>query len=159
MIEIFGIVSTLFIIGFFVNEAIKGIGRKISTYTAPNSGCSVIQTDDMKYYDLAYFGPNNHIEFASVDYLYDDSHWNRVVSLKHDRGMFEASIIREDYRHVQYKTETVRAATLKNLSERIEKTFKDWNHEHHLETQERIRNQRLSESEFLRNVKSNFTIG
>lgn len=159
MIEIFGIVSTLFIMGFFVNEAIKGIGRKISTYTAPNSSCSVKQTDDLKYYDLAYFGSNNHIELARVSCLYDDNHWNRVVSLKRDRGMFEASIIREDYRNVQYKNETVRAATLKDLSERIEKTFKDWNYEHHLETVEMIRNQRLSESEFLRNAKTKFTIG
>lgn len=158
MIEIFGIVSTLFIIGFFVNEAAKGVGKKISALTAPNSGCSMTRTDDLKHYDLAYFGPNNHIEFASVGYLYDDGYWNTVESLKRDRGMFEAKIIREDYKHVQYKEGTVRAATLKNLSERIEKIFKEWNYEHHLETVEKTKNQRLSESEFLRNVKTNFTI-
>ena len=142
-----------------MNEAAKGVGRKISTLTAPHSGCSVNLTDDVEYYELAYFGPNNHTEFASIGCLYDDGYWNRVESLKRERGMFESLIIKEDYKHVQYKTETVRAATLKNLSERIEKIFKEWNYEHHLEKVEKTRDQRLSESEFLRNVKTNFTIG
>lgn len=136
MIEVFCIVSMVFMIGFIFAEAGKGVGKKISTLTAPDSGCSVNQTDDLKHYDLAYFGPNNRIEFASVGYLYNDGYWNTVESLKRDRGMFEASIIREDYKHVQYKKETIRAATLKNLSERIEKVFKEWNNEHHLEKME-----------------------
>lgn len=159
MIEVFCIVSMIFMIGYIFAGAAKGVVQKISTLTAPNSGCSLTRTDDLKHYDLAYFGPNNHIEYASVGYLYDDSYWNTVESLKRDEGMFEASIIREDYKHVQYKTEKVRAATLKNLSERIEKTFKVWNYEHHLETVEKTRNLRLGESEFLRDVKTDFTIG
>ena len=103
MIEVFCIVSMVFMIGFIFAEAGKGVGKKISTLTAPDSGCSVTQTDDLEHYDLAYFGPNNRIEFASVGYLYNDGYWNTVESLKRDRGMFEASIIREDYKHVQYK--------------------------------------------------------
>ena len=159
MTEIFGIVSILFIIGFFVNEAAKGVGRKISTMTAPNSGCSVTRSDDLKFYELAYLGPKNHIEFVCVGKLYDNGYWNTVESLERDGNMFEASIIREDYKHVQYKKETVRAATLKELSDCIEDTFKEWNHEHHLETVEKNRNLRLNESEILRNAKTNFTIG
>jgi hypothetical protein len=158
MIEMFGIVSTIFIIVFFVNEAAKGFGRKISAMTAPNSGCSVTRSDDLKYYTLAYLGPKNHIEFASVGYLYDDGYWNEVESLDYERGLFVASIIREDYRHVRFKKEKIEAITLKKLSECIEKKFQEWNYEHHLETVEKSRNLRLSESMFLRNTKTNFAI-
>lgn len=136
MFETLSIVCLIFVIGYFVNESAKGVGRKISSLAAPDSGCKVHLTDDGKYYDLWYMGPNHHVETAWVEFLNDGIYWNKVESLKRDRGMFEARIIREDYNHVQYKEDTVRAATLKNLSERIEKIFKEWNFEQRLQTEE-----------------------
>jgi len=156
MIETFCIMTMLFTIGYFIA---KGAGRKISRLTAPNSGCSVTMADDLSHYVICYLGPNHHVEYEWVEFLQDDLYWNRVESLELDKGMFEASITREDYNHVQYKKDTVRAATLKDLSERIEKRFEEWNKERQIEQAERIRKTRISESDFLKNRKSNFTIG
>ena len=48
MIELFCILSMLFVIGFFVFEATKGVGRKISRLTTPNS--DVIGTGTCHHY-------------------------------------------------------------------------------------------------------------
>lgn len=120
-------------IGFLVAGLANDTGKEISSLVAPNSGCSVTLSDDLSHYVICYLGPNHKVEYEWVNNLKDDIYRNKVESLKRDRGMFEARIIREDYKHVQYKEETVRAATLKNLSERIEKTFKEWNFPHCLQ--------------------------
>lgn len=124
MIELFCILSMLFIIGFFVSKAAKGAGRKISRLTAPNSRCSVTRTDDGEYYDLNYLGPNNHIEMAK---LRMGSTRNHIASLDYDNKVFKFVIKRREFvpdRVLEEKT--FEARTVKELAEDIEKQFKEW---------------------------------
>lgn len=124
MIELFCILSMLFVIGFFVFEATKGVGRKISRLTAPNSGCRVTRTDDGEYYDLNYLGPNNHIEMAR---LRMGSTRNHIASFDYDDMVFKSVICRREFvpdRVLEEKT--FEARTVKELADDIEEQFREW---------------------------------
>lgn len=124
MIELFCLISVLFIIGFFVFEAAKGARGKISRLTAPNSGCSVTRTDDGEYYDLSYLGSNNHIEMAR---LRMGSTRNHIASLDYDGMVFKSVICRREFvpDHV-LEEKTFEARTVKELADDIEEQFKEW---------------------------------
>lgn len=120
----------LVVIGYFVIESARGVGRKVSRLTAPDGGCGVRLTDDGKYYDLWYFGANHHIETAWVP---NCSARNKVMSLSYDKKEFEALIMCKDYGSGPVlRVEKVRAHTVKKLAETIEGKFKQWDKEDNL---------------------------
>lgn len=124
MIETFCIVSVLVMIGFVISEAAKGAKGKITRFAAPYSGCSVTQTDDSKYYDLNYLGPNNHIEMAR---LRMGSAKNCVVSLAYENRMFKSVISRREFVPERVLEEkTFEARTVKKLADDIEEQFMKW---------------------------------
>lgn len=127
MIEVFCIVSVLVIIGFFISEAAKGAGRKISRLAAPFSGCSVTQTDDGKFFDLNYLGPNNHIEMAR---LRMGSARNHVVSLTYENKIFKSVVNHREFVPERVLEEKMfEAKTVKKLADDIEEQFKKWDTE------------------------------
>ena len=124
----FGLFCTAVIVGWFIAQGGKAVGNKISELTAGHSGCSVKLTEDGKYYDLWYLGPNNHIETAWVE---NETGRNKVESLTYDNVNFMANIVRRGYtlKGPLLRNETVTAKTLKELADIIDKKFKAWDFE------------------------------
>lgn len=130
MLETISIICMIVVVGFIAVGSAKSAGKEISRMTAPHSGCSVHLTDDGKYYDLWYMGPNHHIETAWVPYC---SVRNKVMSLSYDNKEFEALIRCKDYGNGPVlREEKVKARTLEKLAEIIEEKFKIWDFEDNL---------------------------
>lgn len=124
MIEMFCIMSMVFMIGYIFAEAGKGAGKKISRLTAPYSGCSVTQPDGVEYYDLNYLGPNNHIEMAR---LRMGSARNYVVSLTYEKKVFKATVQRREFAPDRVLEEkTFEARTVRKLADAVEEQFRLW---------------------------------
>ena len=127
MIEVFCIVSMIFMIGYIFAGAAKGVGKKISSLTAPCSGCKAYLEDDGKHYTLSYIGhigSKLHIESAWVRC---GSARNHVVSLEYSDKVFRAVVMHKEFvpdRVIEEKD--FEARTIKKLADNIEGQFREW---------------------------------
>lgn len=136
MLETLSIICMIFVIGYFVTESAKGVGRKISRLAAPHSGCKAFMSDDSSHYVISYMGPNSHIEHEWIEHIYENGYWNIVSKLEYDGKTFKAQIKRKDYKDNIFKTDVAESHSLKKLKEVIEKKFKEWNFEEQLRINE-----------------------
>lgn len=132
----FGLICALIIIGWWMVQGGKSVGRKLSEVTAGPSGCAAYMSDDASCYIISYIGPNNHIEHEWVDFIHDNGFLNTVDSLQYEEKMFKAQIGRKDYNDEVSKKDVVEAPSLKELKGVIEKNFQEWNAEYRAELQE-----------------------
>lgn len=120
----FGLFCAVVIIGWFIVQGGKSVGNAVSNLTSRYSGCSANMTDDAKYWDMSYIGPNNHIEMTK---LVAGSACNNITSLTYDNRMFKAVAERRDFAPDRLlERKTYEARTLKELAKLIEQQFKEW---------------------------------
>lgn len=120
----FGLFCAVIIIGWFIVQGGKSVGNAVSNLTSRYSGCSANMTDDAKYWDMSYIGPNNHIEMTR---LVAGSACNNITSLTYDNRIFKAVVERRDLAPDRLlERKNCEAHTLKELAKIIEKQFKEW---------------------------------
>lgn len=120
----FGLFCAVVIIGWFIVQGGKSVGNAVSNLTSRYSGCSANMTDDAKYWDMSYIGPNNHIEMTR---LVAGSACNNITSLTYDNRIFKAVVERRDFAPDRLlERKNYEARTLKELAKLIEQQFKEW---------------------------------